>query len=120
VPHWLESLSKLNLASTHKFIISGNSIPDKEKTQAEACKQEKLVKAANAAAKKAGEIEEDTRGPINVNFVGTSPPSLQKLNFTRILLLVYLPYCPIDMAHGDEEPFSAQQQGPSGSNVPWR
>ncbi|KAJ7844285.1 hypothetical protein B0H13DRAFT_2286426 [Mycena leptocephala] len=41
---------------------------DEEKTQAEARKQEKLVKAAKAAAKKAGEIEEDTRGPINDNF----------------------------------------------------
>ncbi|KAJ7909921.1 hypothetical protein B0H13DRAFT_2661302 [Mycena leptocephala] len=41
---------------------------DEEKTQAEARKQEKLVKAAKAAKKKAGEIEEDTRGPIDDNF----------------------------------------------------
>ncbi|KAJ7850543.1 hypothetical protein B0H13DRAFT_53937 [Mycena leptocephala] len=49
---------------------------DEEKTQAEARKQEKLVKAAKAAAKKAREPEEDMRGPIDDNhFSSRTVPS---------------------------------------------
>ncbi|KAF7328579.1 hypothetical protein MVEN_02546000 [Mycena venus] len=41
---------------------------EEERTQAAARKQEKALKAAKAAKKKAGEIEPDTRGPINDDF----------------------------------------------------
>ncbi|KAF7333156.1 hypothetical protein MVEN_02381300 [Mycena venus] len=41
---------------------------EEERAHAAARKQEKALKAAKAAKKKAGEIEPDTRGPINDNF----------------------------------------------------
>ncbi|KAJ6577619.1 hypothetical protein B0H19DRAFT_1062215 [Mycena capillaripes] len=49
---------------------------DEERAKAEAHKQDRLVKAAKAAKKKAGVVEPDTHGPINDNiFTSRTVPS---------------------------------------------